>query len=150
MFRRNAILLACSAIPTACLPAGASVSTPEPIELEVDAQQLADLEYRSIQVNHPETWQSISYVGEAMLNSQYAAIYCVTADQRLLGLWAGRVDRAMYPGKLRVFDLGKAGQYPGMHDGFNHVTVFVVDRKSLELEHSAFAELRAKYPEPRL
>ena len=157
MFRRKAILLACSAIPAACLPlaAPAVVSTEadddrEQAEVDELAQTLADIEFAALKDGHPDDWQRVSYVADVKISDRFAAFYCVTGDERLLSLWAARVERSMYPGSLRVYALGKAGQYPGMDDGFNHVTLFIVDRESVELERVAFADLKAKYPEPEL
>ncbi|MEZ6080811.1 MAG: hypothetical protein R3C56_35605 [Pirellulaceae bacterium] len=72
------------------------------------------------------------------IDDRFAAIYCVTGDERLLNLWAAQLNGQPYPGKLRVYAQRQAGQYPGMDDGFNHVTLFIVDRESVELERVAF------------
>ncbi len=157
MFRRNAILLACSAVPAICLPAvvAPAVTTEadddrEQAEVDELAQTLADIEFAALKDDHPEDWRSVSYIADAKIDERFSAFYCVTGDERLLNLWAGRVERAMYPGKLRVYALGKAGQYPGMDNGFNHVTLFIVGREGVELERVAFADLKATYPEPML
>ena len=157
MIRRNALLLACSAIPAACLPSvvAPAVTTEadddrEQAEVDELAQTLADIEFAALKDGHPDDWQRVSYIADVKISERFAAFYCVTGDERLLCLWAGRVERAMYPGSLRVYALGKAGQYPGMDNGFNHVTLFIVGREGVELERVAFADLKAKYPEPAL
>lgn len=156
MLRRNAFMLACSAIPALFLPAAPAVvptvddDDREQAEVDELAKTLAQIELAALKDDHPDDWESVSYIADAKIDDRFAAIYCVTGDERLLSLWAARVERAMYPGKLRVYALGKAGQYPGKHDGFNHVTLFIVDRESVELERVAFLDLKAKYPEPML
>ena len=163
MFRRNALLLACSAIPAALLPAvclPAAYAPPvnsteedddrEQREVDELAKTLAQIELAAIKEAHPDSWQSLSYVADARVREDLTAIYCVTSNTKLIDLWAGRVDHAMYPGKLRVHALGKAGQIPGEDDGYNYVTLLLCNPESVEPERVAFLDLKAKHPEPKL
>ncbi len=163
MLRRNAILLACSAIPTACLPAAYRppvVSTEEDDDdddddreqQEVDglAKTLASSRFAALKESHPDDWQSLSYVADARVREDLTAIYCVTSDPKLIDLWAARVERAMSsPGKLRVHAVGLAGSLGRGPDAVYHVvTLLICNRESVELERVAFLDLKAKYPEP--
>jgi len=156
MLRRNAFLLACSAIPALFLPAAPTVGPTEDdddreqAEVNDLAKTLAQIEFAALKDDHPEDWQSVSYVTDKPVSEDYAAIYCVTSNMKLLDLWAARVDHAMYPGELRVHAIGKAGQIEGLDDGYNVVTLLICNRESVELERVAFLDLKAKYPEPML
>ncbi|MCC7334063.1 MAG: hypothetical protein IT422_03140 [Pirellulaceae bacterium] len=158
MLRRNAFLLACSAIPAICLPAvvaPAVVSTEddddrEQAEVDQLAMTLALREFASLRANYPDNWQRLSYITDKPLNDTLAAIYCVTSNTKLIDRWAYRVEHAMYPGNLRVRSLGKAGPIEGADDGYDVVTLLICYRESVELERLAFADLKAKYPEPML
>lgn len=156
MLRRNAFLLACSAIPALFLPAPPAVVPTEDDDdreqAEVDelAKTLAQIELAALKDDHPEDWENVSYVADAKIDDRFTAIYCVTSNMKLLDLWAARVDHAMYPGELRVHAIGKAGQIEGLDDGYNVVTLLICNRESVELERVAFLDLKAKYPEPML
>jgi len=117
-------------------------------ECDALAKSLAKMELAAIQADYPASWRDVSYVGETYINERWTAIYCVTNDMRLLDRWAARVERAIYPGKLMVYALAKAGPIAGMDEGYNVVTLMICDRHSVGLEYVAFADLKAKYPLP--
>jgi hypothetical protein len=90
----------------------------------------------------------ISYVTDYPIDRHFSAIVCVTSDRRLLDRWAARVDRAMYPGAMDCYGIAKAGPSFVSEDGYQLVTLLIVNRKGLQLEQSAFVDLKAKYPKP--
>jgi hypothetical protein len=147
--RRAVFKAAALAIP-ASLPIEASGfdSDALPDELPVTAKELAERELKAVQQAFPSTWESCSYVTDYPIDRHFSAIVCVTSDRRLLDRWAARVDRAMYPGAMDCYGIAKAGPSFVSEDGYQLVTLLIVNRKGLQLEQSAFVDLKAKYPKP--
>ncbi len=148
MFRRQAIMLACAAMAPS-YEVHDDDDAAEETKMKTLAQDLANMEYCAIREAHDD-WRTLSYVHDIKLDDEYGALYIVTRDTRLLDRWSMRVDRAMYPGELPVYALGKSGHIEGNDDGYHNVTLLIVGRDGLELERRAFADLYAKYPVVKL
>lgn len=155
MFRREAVQYAAAAVipigyraPELVPDDDAGEDPAEHARVEALAQKLADLEFYAIQEAH-DNWPAVSYLADIKLAEEYAAFYIVTRDTKLLDRWSMRVERAMFPGKLRVYALGKAGYIEGRDDGYFNVTLFIVGREGLEQERRAFADLYGNYPDPQ-
>lgn len=151
MKRRDFIFSSVAVLPVSKVQVDTSNQDDDAAELaecEALAKTLADIELNGLKADHPDSWRDVSYIGETHVNERWTAIYCVTSDMRLLDRWSMRVERAIYPGKLMVYALAKAGPIAGMDEGYNIVTLMICDRHSVGLESVAFADLKAKYPLP--